>query len=180
MAQPSNQILSKIELETTVKLMRSLNFYQILKVSPIAGEEEIREAFHREALAFHPDRYSDLGDPELIELVKKAYAKVVDAYRTLSSREKRLEYDQSLNPKADPLDEESTVDENAITSVKKRPTWASGGPGDKFFKMAEKAHHSGDHKSALVNIKIAMGSDPNNSQYKSLKLRIEAALQKAK
>ncbi len=171
--------LGKVELETVSRLMRTLNYYQILKVSPIATEDEIREAFHREALMFHPDQYAGTNDAMMQALAKDAYSKVVEAYRTLSTREKRMEYDESLNPRGLGLDEESTVDENAITSVKRKPNWSSGGgPGEKFFKMAEQAFNGGDPKAALVNIQIALSSEPNNSQYKNFKTRVEASLKK--
>ena len=178
MAQVKTKLLTKLELETIVKLMQTLNYYQVLKVSPVASEDEIREAFHREALSFHPDQYFSLGDQALLDLAKLAYAKVTEAYRTLSAREKRMSYDLSLNPSEENLDEESTIDENAITSVKKKPAWASSSPGEKFFKMADQAYKSGDTKGALVNIQIALSSDPNNSGYKILKSRIEADLKK--
>jgi len=173
-AQPP--MLSKIELETISRLMRSLNYYQILKISPVATEDEIREAFHREAVSFHPDQYASQQDAVIQALAKDAYQKVVEAYRTLSTREKRMEYDASLNPTGINEDEESTVDENAITSVKKRPNWVNSGPGEKFYKLAEQAFQSGDARSALVNIGIAIGSDPNNVSYKNFKSKIESAL----
>jgi curved DNA-binding protein CbpA len=170
--------LGKVELETISRLMRTLNFYQILKVSPVATEDEIRDSFHREAMLFHPDQYASSNDAMMVALAKDAYQKVVEAYRILSNRDKRREYDESLNPSGVGPDEESTVDENAITSVKRRPNWASGGPGDKFFKMAEQALTNGDAKSALVNIQIALSSDPNNITYKNFKLRVEAQIKK--
>jgi DnaJ-class molecular chaperone len=174
MSQVTGPLLGKVELETISRLMRSLNYYQILKVSPVATEDEIRDSFHHEAMLFHPDQYASTNDSLMIALAKDAYQKVVEAYRVLSNRDKRREYDESLNPTGYGPDEESTVDENAITSVKKRPQWASSGPGEKFFKMAEQALSTGDSKAALVNIQIALASDPNNLSYKNLKLRIEA------
>jgi len=169
-------ILSKIELETISRLMRSLNYYQILKISPVATEDEIREAFHREAVLFHPDQYAFQTEAVIQALAKDAYQKVVEAYRTLSTREKRMAYDASLNPTGNSIDEESTVDENAITSVKKRPNWANSGPGEKFFKLAEQAMQAGDPRTALMNIGIAIGSDPNNVSYKNFKTKVEGAL----
>jgi curved DNA-binding protein CbpA len=73
-----------------------LNYYQLLKISVVATEEEIRDAFHREALVLHPDRYQPSRDPEAIQMAKNIYSKLVDAYRTLSNRKKREEYDQNL------------------------------------------------------------------------------------
>lgn len=89
-------MLSKTELKALDQIATKINFYQILKVSVSASEAEIREAFHREALLLHPDRYQPSRDLEAIQLAKNIYSKLVDAYRTLSSRKSREEYDQHL------------------------------------------------------------------------------------
>lgn len=175
-------MLTKIELETVSKVIDQLTYYQILKVSPAATESEIRDAFHREALQFHPDQYFSSDDPELKELAKKIYGRVVEAYRTLSSRQKRTEYDQEINQaySANPIDDEED-EEDVITSVRRKPDWATGNqqPGNKFYKLAEAAYYSRDYKSALMNIQIALGTDETNAKYKNLKDRIEFELNKS-
>lgn len=89
-------MLSKDELRTLEKIAQGISHYQLLKVSVAASDDEIRDAFHREALILHPDRYQPSRDPEAIQLAKNIYSKLVDAYRVLSNRTKREEYDQSL------------------------------------------------------------------------------------
>ncbi|TVQ79441.1 MAG: hypothetical protein EA369_04730 [Bradymonadales bacterium] len=170
---------SKIELETIAKVIESLNHYQVLKLDPMAGDEEIREAFHNEAISFHPDQYFSEKNPELSELAKKIYSRVVAAYRELSSPELRAAYDKKMNINSGRIESaEEPVDEDAITSVKRKPTWAQKGPGEKFFQLAEKAYASRDLRSALMNVQIALGSEPDNPQYQRFQKELEKQLQK--
>lgn len=61
------------------------NYYQVLQVSPAAGRDEIRKAYHRLAMRYHPDRNPDIP-PEQFAAVREAYA-------LLSDPAKRAEYD---------------------------------------------------------------------------------------
>src|SRR5437763_1037265 len=88
------KLFNKDELESIGRIVETLNLYQVLKISSLASEAEVRDAFHREATLFHPDRYFSVNDPEIQNHTRKIYARVVEAYRTLSSRTKREEYDR--------------------------------------------------------------------------------------
>jgi DnaJ-class molecular chaperone len=63
------------------------DLYQALGLSPDASEEEIKKAFRRAALLYHPDR--NLSNPE----VEERFKEVNHAYSILGSREKRGRYD---------------------------------------------------------------------------------------
>ena len=72
------------------------NFYQILGVDYKATKEEIKKAYKREALNYHPDRVAHLG----IELQKVANEKLQEinaAYEVLSDDTKRANYDLKFN-----------------------------------------------------------------------------------
>ena len=173
-------MLSRNELKTISDLMTTLNYYQILKVSPLATDEEIQDAFHKEALIFHPDQYFSSDDKELLGMAKSVYAKVVESYRILSDRQKRISYDNKLKG-IDRIDEdENADDEDAITSVKRKPDWAASGPGEKFYKLAETALQSGDVNSANMNIQIAIGTEPSNPKFMKLKDKVAVEVEKRK
>ena len=63
------------------------DYYSIVDVSRNASDEEIKRAFRRLALKYHPDRRP--GDPESGERFKA----INEAYAVLGDRNKRREYD---------------------------------------------------------------------------------------
>ncbi len=65
------------------------NYYQVLGVDQTADEEEIKKAYRKLALKYHPDN-CDRGDAE------DRFKEVTEAYNVLSSPEKRKQYDQQL------------------------------------------------------------------------------------
>jgi len=68
-------------------LAMSRDLYQTLGVSPAASDEEIKKAFRRVALRYHPDR--NLDNP----LSEDRFKEANDAYSILGNREKRERYD---------------------------------------------------------------------------------------
>lgn len=70
------------------------NYYQILGLSASASDEDIKAAWRKAAMKFHPDRNKD---PQ----AEAKFKEIKLAYETLSSPVSRREYDASLNPSSD-------------------------------------------------------------------------------
>lgn len=68
--------------------MAKRDYYEVLGVSRDAGESEIKRAFRRLAMKYHPDRNPDSDDA--VERFKEA----TEAYEVLSTEEKRAAYDR--------------------------------------------------------------------------------------
>jgi len=69
------------------------DFYKILEVPETADENEIKKAYRKLSLKYHPDKTN--GNVESTELFKK----VSEAYETLGDKEKRQAYDmRNQNP----------------------------------------------------------------------------------
>jgi len=64
------------------------DFYEVLGVANSASQDEIKKAYRKAALQYHPDR--NPGDKVAEEKFKEAS----DAYRVLSNAEARAQYDQ--------------------------------------------------------------------------------------
>jgi len=67
--------------------MSNSDLYEVLGVSRNASDEDIRKAYRKEALKWHPDRNKD--NPE----AEKRFKEVSQAYETLRDSEKRQFYD---------------------------------------------------------------------------------------
>ena len=65
-----------------------MNYYDILEIKPDASFDDIRKAYHKKALKYHPDKCQD-------EDTEDKFKNVVEAYEVLSDTIKRRRYDLS-------------------------------------------------------------------------------------
>ena len=68
--------------------MAKRDYYEILGVPKTATEDEIKKAYRKVALQFHPDRNPDNKDAEA------KFKEASEAYAVLSDKQKRAQYDQ--------------------------------------------------------------------------------------
>jgi molecular chaperone DnaJ len=68
--------------------MAKRDYYEILEVSKNATKEELKKAYRKQAIKFHPDK--NQGNKEAEEKFKEA----AEAYEVLSDDQKRARYDQ--------------------------------------------------------------------------------------
>ena len=68
--------------------MAKKDYYDILEVPKGASKEELKKAYRKKALKFHPDK--NPGDANAEENFKEA----AEAYEVLSNDEKRARYDR--------------------------------------------------------------------------------------
>ena len=64
-----------------------IDYYAILNIKPTASKKEIKEAFRKEALKWHPDRNSSPDATERMQLINEAYL-------ILKDTEARVRYDK--------------------------------------------------------------------------------------
>ena len=65
------------------------DYYDILGVSKSASQDEVKKAYRKQALEWHPDKHKDNK-----EAAEKRFKEINEAYQVLSDSEKRKTYDQ--------------------------------------------------------------------------------------
>src|SRR4030067_1121566 len=67
--------------------MAAKNYYTILGVNKNASDEEIKRAYRKMAMKYHPDRNPNKKEAE------ERFKEINEAYAVLSDKEKRKQYD---------------------------------------------------------------------------------------
>jgi DnaJ family protein A protein 5 len=66
--------------------------YAVLEVDPKADESEIKKAYRKLALVWHPDKHGEKSAAELEE-VNQRFLEVQEAWRVLSDAQEKAWYD---------------------------------------------------------------------------------------
>jgi curved DNA-binding protein CbpA len=80
------------------RLNLAKDHYEVLDVARLSAIEEIKNAYHALARRFHPDRFHQ-SEPQFRNRVESAFARIAQAYETLSDQSLRADYDAKRTPK---------------------------------------------------------------------------------
>ncbi len=73
--------------------MAKTDYYEVLGVSKTASDEEIKKAYRKKAIQYHPDRQTGKSETEKKQAEEK-FKEAAEAYSVLSDAKKRQQYDQ--------------------------------------------------------------------------------------
>lgn len=147
------------ELVTLSDDISQMSFYQILKVSPTASQNEIKKSYFQMAHRYHPDIFGGELPLDMKGKVQKVFAHITKAYSVLSDERKRRDYDsnmQSLSP------------ENRKDLAKK---------AEKKFRQAKTLYDMGMYDEALVLLEEATRLTRERGSYYLLLALTESKIQ---
>ncbi len=135
-----------------------MNYYQILDVPRAAGEDEIKKAYFHLARRFHPDRFDRSLPANFRVQIEDVFDKITKAYRTLTSRDGRREYDGRL----------ATGSED-----KPKDTLAKA---DTKFRQARTLYNQGRYEDAMVVLEDVIRLNKSKGGYYLLLAMAETKL----
>ncbi len=135
------------------------SYYQLLEIAQSASPDVMRAAFYRIAAQLHPDRYFTLADATTKERLEIIYARITEAYRVLSTPERKIAYDKGLPQgkiRFDFTERERKgpkSPEDAITHPEAK----------KFFRFGIICEDKKDLKGAAMNFTFARAYEPKSA-----------------
>lgn len=157
------------------------DYYTLLGVEPSASDAELKSAFRKFALRYHPDRFA--GAPaEKIERATAIYRRGSEAIEVLGDPTQRRAYDAGLSrgqlrltsdpraakaePKRDVAQRAASVEAPSIHSPSARA----------FYTKAIELAKSGDTRGAWRAIQSAMQHEPGNPILEEALKRVERSM----
>ena len=123
-------------------MRKQVTLYDTLGVERDASDQDIRKAFRRLALKYHPDRYEDTKRAD----AEERFQGITEAFNVLSHPESREKYDKEISQGTD-------VKQMDAKEISRRLA-AKGSQLMREGKMAE----------AVENLKMAIDHDDNNAR----------------
>ncbi len=104
-AEPAKEKPATAKPETTdvgaflARMKAAKDYYDVLDVARVATNGEIKDAYHKLAREYHPDRFHQ-EEASLRAEIGSAFARIAQAYEVLSDSEQRAAYDKKQEPAA--------------------------------------------------------------------------------
>jgi len=158
--------------------------YMILEIAAGAGLDVAQEAFHKIARIAHPDLHRTTLTPDELELVTTAYARAAAAYQAIRSQRvpsvhtppptEQRPAALTIPIPGSPISGKAVMQDDAPIN----PAQAMGPKALLYYRKAELALRRGDLTGALLQVKMAIASDPHSRLLRSALAEIEAEVKK--
>jgi curved DNA-binding protein CbpA len=155
------------------RLVRASDHYEVLNISPSAELAEIKREYHNIARNFHPDRFHELAGSVTHTRLQSCFARVTQAYETLTNPESRSLYDaniQAVRRVRESQEATARADGGANRASNSEKTEG----GDSVAQLAEKrfqegavALQQGQTNAATACFSAAARLAPNEPKYRA-------------
>ncbi|HAF16084.1 MAG TPA: hypothetical protein DHU55_15740 [Blastocatellia bacterium] len=176
------------DLDAFLERMRhASSYYEVIDLPPIAEPTEIKNAYYALARLYHPDRFHLKSGTPLHNEISSAFARITQAYETLTDPNSRATYDQTLErskkfaadaPKADKVgfvadstDELGSETDDATTEL---------GSAEYNFREGFGALQQGRNDAAMSHLATASRLAPHEARYRAYYGRVLATKEKTR
>ncbi len=140
----------RAEITSRFENLGDLDYYQLLGLSDVAKEKDVKASYLRAAKRYHPDALAKAGlDGETRQQANNVFARISKAYSVLSNRKRRAEYDEARNST------EGSIDAERLASA------------ESMYRKGEILLRSGNFAGAIEFLRPAVELWPDESDYRS-------------
>jgi curved DNA-binding protein CbpA len=144
--------------------LEQLDYYTLLQIESGVSADQVRQAFHRFAAKYHPDRFLGGGAEQAkVERAAQIYRRGAEAYKVLTDPQTRKLYDHGLARGQLRFDANAEPPPPAAVAGQ-WPIKVKNPVARPFATKAEQAFKAGDFGAAKVNLKLALAKDAGNAQ----------------
>ncbi|MFN2514727.1 MAG: DUF4388 domain-containing protein [Pyrinomonadaceae bacterium] len=156
------------------RLSHGANYYEVLDLERSAEASEIKEAYYALARRYHPDRFHLQSGTELHTKISSAFARITQAYETLTNPRTRSAYDLAMErskqlsvaaPKPEKMDvvpDAPEVFESEMDSAD-----AASGQAEHNFREGFGALQQGRINAAVTLLAAASRLAPQEARYRA-------------
>jgi curved DNA-binding protein CbpA len=172
-AQPVEpEVDERRELEELFeRVSQATSHYQVLGVTRNIEQEALKQAYHRLARRFHPDRFHQ--DVEVHRRVEEVFAKIAQAYEALKDKSTRAAYDLKLEREKDVRlsaragGEGQRADQSTASHAARQSATSSGRNAEESFQRGLDALKAGNAALALSSFAEAARLEPKVARYRA-------------
>lgn len=192
--EPPQPVPSESIEEFLDRLRRAETYYDLLGVETSAPAEQLKSAYYQIARRYHPDRFRK-SEPALLARIESAFARITQAYDTLSDEAPRANYDRKLQArrKAQQISDAATPKQTVPAPAAPTPATSSNAestpvePGlsplqraENDFKEGLAALEQGQRSVAAGLFASAARLAPNEPRYRAYYGQMLAAQEKTR
>lgn len=170
-----------------LRLSQATNYYEVIELPATAGADEIKNAYYGLARRYHPDRFHLKYGTPLHAEISSAFARITQAYETLTDPKARPAYDRALErsrrfaesaPKASkvapsPPPAKASKSETAGSETE-------SGDAEYNFREGFGALQQGRINAAIAHLAAAARLEPQDARYRAYYGRALAAGEKTR
>jgi len=179
-AEASVHTLASDLEELLARLQNAASFYEVLKLGHDASPQDIKNSYYALARRYHPDLFHMQAGTPLHASVESAFAKIAQAYVTLTDPAQRSAYDAKLAARERirsstlEVPKQSEKDRVRAEAAKATRTKQSEAEGENDFARAESsfqegfiALQQGQIQAAIVSLAAAARLAPSEARFRA-------------